>query len=253
MKVLPKEFLSIGDVALFLNEHGYQYNVMSEDELNRLTQDIFDLIKQKRITPVFYYCGYVEVKKEQYLEEDGIFVLIDQFTHYLDGYFKLNDEQILIIFDDKFTVHIQNAEVETFWFKETGYKPITTNSRFTKRGEDIDEFTISITIQSPVGDEQIAFEDVRYPRIELEKLVGIKNKQIINDQMVNDEPTHHKSVSSMAALIATLIKMAEYDKEDLRDPYGELNRIIQAQSNNLEISIQKDFIGKWLKKADELL
>lgn len=252
MKILPKEFLSIGDVALFLNEHGYQYNLMNKEEINRLTIDISDLIKQKKITPVFHYCGYVEVKQEQYTE-DNIFEVIDQFTWYLDGYFKLNDEQILIIFEDKSTVHIQNAEVETFWFKETGYKPITTNSRFTKRGEDIDEFTISITIHSPVGDEQIAFEDVRYPRIELEKLVGIKNKQIINDQIDNDEPTHHKSVSSMAALIATLIKMAEYDKKDLEDPYGELNKLIQAKSNNLGISVQKDFIGKWLKKADDVL
>lgn len=69
----------------------------------------------------------------------------------------------------------------------------------------------------------------------------------------NDEPTHHKSVGSMQALVTTLIKMAEYDKEHLADPYGELNKLIQAKAEVLGLSVKKDFIAKWLKKADEVL
>ena len=69
----------------------------------------------------------------------------------------------------------------------------------------------------------------------------------------DDEPTHHKSVGSMQALVTTLIKMAEYDKADLADPYGELNKLIQAKAEILGLSVKKDFIAKWLKKADEVL
>lgn len=69
----------------------------------------------------------------------------------------------------------------------------------------------------------------------------------------DDEPTHHKSVGSMQALVTTLIKMAEYDKEHLADPYGELNKLIQAKAEGLGLSVKKDFIAKWLKKADEVL
>lgn len=47
--------------------------------------------------------------------------------------------------------------------------------------------------------------------------------------------------------------MAEYDKEDLADPFGALNQTIQGKSENLELSVKKDFIAKWLKKADEVL
>ncbi|MGO1686949.1 MAG: hypothetical protein ACTHZO_04540 [Moraxellaceae bacterium] len=69
----------------------------------------------------------------------------------------------------------------------------------------------------------------------------------------DDEPTHHKSVGSMQALVTTLIKMAEYDKSDLADPYGELNKLIQAKAEGLGLSVKKDFIAKWLKKADDVL
>ncbi len=57
----------------------------------------------------------------------------------------------------------------------------------------------------------------------------------------------------MQALVTTLIKMAEYDKADLTDPYGELNKLIQAKAEALGLSVKKDFIAKWLKKADEVL
>lgn len=57
----------------------------------------------------------------------------------------------------------------------------------------------------------------------------------------------------MQALVTTLIKMAEYDKADLADPYGELNKLIQAKAEVLGLSVKKDFIAKWLKKADEVL
>ena len=79
------------------------------------------------------------------------------------------------------------------------------------------------------------------------------NESIMPNQLADDEPTHHKSVGSMQALVTTLIKMAEYDKEDLADPYGELNKIIQAKAEGLGLSVKKDFIAKWLKKANEVL
>lgn len=69
----------------------------------------------------------------------------------------------------------------------------------------------------------------------------------------DDEPTHHKSIGSMTALIATLLKMAEYDKADLEQPTGEINKIIVAKAQTLGLKVEKDFIAKWLKNAYEAL
>ena len=91
-----------------------------------------------------------------------------------------------------------------------------------------------------------------------DKIADLQNqleqaKTELADKSADDEPTHHKSIGSMQVLITTLIKMAEYDKADLADPYGELNKLIQAKAEGLELSVKKDFIAKWLKKADEVL
>lgn len=78
-------------------------------------------------------------------------------------------------------------------------------------------------------------------------------EQSSQQQIEHDEPTHHKTVGSMTALIATLLKMSEYDKEDLKEPYGDLNNLIKDKASGLDLSIGKDFIAKWLKKADDVL
>lgn len=85
------------------------------------------------------------------------------------------------------------------------------------------------------------------------KELDIDSKVTQINKPTDDEPTHHKSVGSMQALVTTLIKMAEYDKADLADPYGELNKLIQAKAEVLGLSVKKDFIAKWLKKADDVL
>lgn len=91
------------------------------------------------------------------------------------------------------------------------------------------------------------------PKDDIEIFKQLNNKTREIKQSTDDEPTHHKSVASMQALVTTLIKMAEYDKADLADPYGELNKLIQAKAEVLGLSVKKDFIAKWLKKADEVL
>ena len=81
------------------------------------------------------------------------------------------------------------------------------------------------------------------------KYSNITEQQITAD----DEPKHHKTVTSMATLIATLIKLASYDKKDLKNPHGNINKEIIAKTEGLGLTLGKDFIAKWLKKADEVL
>lgn len=103
----------------------------------------------------------------------------------------------------------------------------------------------------PKSDKELVVDlkdQLRKVSIELAAVHAGKEQVIIDD-----EPTHHKSVGSMQALVTTLIKMAEYDKEDLADPFGELNKLIQAKAEVLGLSVKKDFIAKWLKKADNVL
>lgn len=103
-------------------------------------------------------------------------------------------------------------------------------------------------------EQQLIYAQSKIGGLESElKKAKLADKSHNDNKPTDDEPTHHKSVGSMQALVTTLIKMAEYDKADLADPYGELNKLIQAKAEVLGLSVKKDFIAKWLKKADDVL
>lgn len=130
--------------------------------------------------------------------------------------------------------------------------------------------------------QRIPIKDVRLYRDDVEEIANIAaksvNKQKIIDDLerqlaaahakiesfkvakedeqhanVDDEPKHHKSVGSMQSLIATLLQLADIEKEELSNPYGELNKIIQGKAAALGLKAEKDFVGRWLKSADEVL
>ena len=69
MKILPKDFLSIEDVAKYFEEIGDSYDLEMKYESQRLLSNIYDLINQNKITAVFYRYGNV-VKRTEYFEMD---------------------------------------------------------------------------------------------------------------------------------------------------------------------------------------
>ena len=85
------------------------------------------------------------------------------------------------------------------------------------------------------------------------KKLNVDNKANQSNKLDHDEPTHHKTINSMATLIATLLKLASYDKQDLENPHGNINREIIAKAEGLGLTLGKDFIAKWLTKADDVL
>lgn len=121
----------------------------------------------------------------------------------------------------------------------------------------IPTFTISsntyIDIEKPItvkfDREQVTKDDIRISSSELTKIIEnfsyhelqkelenlkieysniteqlkVAKAELIN-KLTNDEPTHHKTVNSMATLIATLLKLASYDKQDLENPHGNINK-----------------------------
>ena len=91
-----------------------------------------------------------------------------------------------------------------------------------------------------------------------DKIANLQNQLVqakaeLANTSVDDEPTHHKTINSMATLVATLLKLASYDKQDLENPHGNINKEIIAKAEGLGLTLGKDFIAKWLKKADEVL
>ena len=283
MNILPKDFLSVEDVAKYFEEIGYSYDLDMKYESQRLLLDIYDLINQSKIAAVFHHYGEISKEIELFdIAEDSrgnpikIPLYKENNTMMADGYFYIKKEHLKDLL-------LNETDVEVDRYIGKYGEPVSISE-----GENIFYHLDNIV--------KISIRDVRIPRRELDALFEERlshmgrignhkvlqgspktDKQIIDElqaqiikpnsekggftlqseqrisTLIDDEPTHHKSVGSMQALVTTLIKMAEYDKEHLADPYGELNKLIQAKAEGLGLSVKKDFIAKWLKKADEVL
>lgn len=305
MKILPKDFLSIEDVAKYFEEVGYSYDLEMKYESQRLFSDIYDLINQRKITAVFHHYGrlqkeveYFEMDEDDRGEPTKIPLHKEQYTINADDYFcikreylkdlLLNENEVTIDrFVDKYgettyisqdentyygvnesikisirDIRIPRCELDNLFQEDISTSTISNQSvdsnhklidnEVPSRTDDIGKHKI---LQGNSKTEKQIIDEFREQIVQLitenEKLRSQPEQQI--NIQVDDELTHHKSVGSMQALVTTLIKMAEYDKADLADPYGELNKLIQAKAEVLELSVKKDFIAKWLKKADEVL
>lgn len=55
MAILPKDYLSINDVADYFNNLGYEYDLSLSSDRYKINKDIYDLILQDKITAVFYF------------------------------------------------------------------------------------------------------------------------------------------------------------------------------------------------------
>ncbi|MDN3452235.1 MULTISPECIES: hypothetical protein [unclassified Psychrobacter] len=261
---------------------------VDDSSLGYLKKSVLDFIRQSEIEPCFYYKGYLRaiikgnfsstidearflfegyirpptgiVRKvfseyndyrecpwnkllgnfnadadSLYIQKVNIVEVVDLQEQHDDDY--LNRKRKPFDFDRANELYI---EPQTYIYEEMYFYKIDVGNFFNLEYQTSHEGLAQKLIEAKIKIEHLKIQ-LAQAEVELE------------DNSVDDEPTHHKSVGSMQALVTTLIKMAEYDKEHLADPYGELNKLIQAKAEGLGLSVKKDFIAKWLKKADDVL
>jgi len=139
MAILPKDYLSIYDVADYFNNLGYEYDLSISSDRYKIKKDIYDLILQDKITAVFYF--------------------FDGSNFHPAYYYVQNTEAYRLL--------IQNdASINMIFFSRVyrygnGMKP-----DLNKDGE----YTIA-------KDYYITFEDIYIPKVELDKLFKIDTTQ----------------------------------------------------------------------------
>ncbi|MGP9492234.1 hypothetical protein [Psychrobacter sp. AOP7-B1-24] len=306
INILTGDFLSIEEVAIYLERFGYKFDLEKQHEYRRLYSKIYDLHTQKNLTVLFHYYGKlkeeieeVEYDKELYTGEPVRIPIYREINNiHANAYYYVDTSLLKNILINEEQVELDNyiskydktaltsPKQDISYYSHTNISISSRDIRIPKC--DLDNLFEETVSNSTTEDTANRPDQTLLDNKRLSHAVGVGNhkilqgspktdKQIIEefreqvaklnsekeqlklqlDQRistpVNDEPTHHKSVGSMQALVTTLIKMAEYDKSDLADPYGELNKFIQAKAEVLGLTVKKDFIARWLKKADDVL
>lgn len=237
--------------------------------------NLFDLVIKKEIQPIIYFNGYGSTWRnklyspypedfENMSEWSGGVEYSAQSNHVKGYFYILHGEAIM---NSKSPVTHRRFIIQNLVDYQIIPDYSLPNQGSNSKG-DIFKRTplyiadhILLSTENPkdaIIDPYFSESDIKFYVLDLINMIE-KNGYYSDDEAIkpnkspDDEPTHHKSVGSMQALVTTLIKMAEYDKADLADPYGEFNKLIQAKAEVLGLSVKKDFIAKWLKKADDVL
>ena len=169
--MLPKDFLSIEDVADYLNFLGWSYDLSVSRDHYKLHKDIYDLIVQGKISLVFHHTGHI---KETVCDNDidevtGKLKNCTSKTIYTSAYFiiypALAREMLL---DDKFTT--TQGRFNLYSFQDGKKNPDVTHTLYLYDILDDNE-------------QNITASDLYIPKNEIDKLFN-ENNQIDHEQTI---------------------------------------------------------------------
>lgn len=261
------DYLNIEDTVKFIKE------VTKVPFFNK--GNLFDLVVKKELQPIIYFDGYGSTwRNKLYSPYPEDFENINEWSggveysaqsNHVKGYFYiLHGEAIMnsknIITHRRFI--IQNL-VDYQIIPDYSLPNRGSNSKgdIFRRTPLYVADHILLSTENPkdeIIEPYFSESDIKFCVLDLINMID-KNgyysdvEAIEPNESPDDEPTHHKTINSMATLIATLLKLASYDKQELENPHGTINKEIIAKAEGLGLTLGKDFIAKWLKKADEVL
>lgn len=271
MAILPKDYLSIDDVAEYFNNLGYNYDLSTSRDSYRIRKDIYDLVLQEKITSVFkffdtynfksayYYVtldqarkifiekySYINIKGHNgiYCYEDGSKPKSDNICSFIIGEMNVYDikEDYNICCND---IYIPIKELDSMFITNTEHNHQLSN--------DTDKIPApSIGYAKPKTNEQLIKELAadKAKIIDLEsKLEQFKSEQT-NMLADNDQLLHARTANNASKIIAALT--SELLNMELTQPFannsnGKIMTAIEKQGN----TVSKDVIGYWLKLAHE--
>lgn len=186
MNILIEDFLSVEEVAIYLENYGYKYDLEKQSEYTRLLSKIYDLTNQRNITATFYYHGMLK-KEINYFETDednnGRPIKIplheEWSSKYVENYFYINRKLLQDIFIYE--------------------KKVKINNHIEEYGTNVSTFQNQDEFYHLSDDVQISLRDVRIPRHELDNLfqkavftnttgnqINKTDQKLLDDNIPND-------------------------------------------------------------------
>ena len=159
-----KEFLTLDDVADYLADKcSYDFNLESSIDQNRLIETIIQLVRSRKLNPVFHYIGSVDwLEKKVITRKSGRFnnheiVLTDiKYDMRVNDYYFVSDRNFNRLIENNCSnyINIINCTIEPYHVD--GKQEIVENKILDYR--------------KVKEDYSITFHDLLYPKLDLDKL-----------------------------------------------------------------------------------
>ena len=164
-----KRFLNIAEIADYLNNHGENYDMNESYDRNRLNTTIMDLVFEHRLTPLFFYSGNIkaDLQKSEAVGNEPWEIAITEQKHLnqqFNDYLKITDFQIIKeLMGSNYDNYVNIQQLGGFDFYKLPYE-IDKEEWFYYFLEISKDFSIS-------------FYDLRFPRMDLDKIFNIPDTQ----------------------------------------------------------------------------
>lgn len=158
MNVLAEDFLSIEDVAIYLEEYGYKYNLEKQHEYRRLYSKIYDLNTQSNLAVLFHYYGMLqeEIEEVEYDDDSStnepVRIPIYREVHdiHTNGHYHVNTK-----FLKKMLINEEQVEIDRYI------------SKYGDTVSNLQNHEVHYYLHSSIF---LSSRDIRIPRTELDNL-----------------------------------------------------------------------------------
>jgi hypothetical protein len=262
MIILPKDFLSIDDVADYLNSLGYSYDLSVSRDHYKLNKDIYDLIIQQKINVVFHYTGFI---KETICDNDvdeatGKLKNCTSKTFYTTVYFRICQTLAKkMLLDNEFTT--TKSSFNLYCFEDGRKNPDVIHTFYLYDILDDNEQNITVSdLYVPKSEIDNLFDkddQANHEQIiaRLESELAQANAELDALRKQADTPADDKELPSnsqagVARMLYAILTEHDYDLSPQKGK-GVANDLIVNASNNHGTSVTRNFVADWLIRARE--
>ncbi|NRD71569.1 hypothetical protein HQR03_13620 [Psychrobacter okhotskensis] len=230
MAILPKDYLSIYDVADYLNELGYEYDLNQSFDRYKLNKDIYDFVLHNQIKIV-----------HKALTIDFTYAYIILPEYFVKG----------ILIEDNIVNGGGNCSL--IYKHEDGSYPKKGAERIS-----VDDYPINIdSIYIPKAEldnlfnkktEEQLLLNIAELETELAQVKAQLEKQA--DTPTDDKELPSNSQAGVARMLYAILTEHDYDLSPQKGK-GVANDLIVNASNNHGTSVTRNFVADWLIRARE--
>ena len=183
-----KEFLNIDDIAVLFNKNGYNFDLSRDNDKDRLLDFIFDLVKEYRLYPAFYYQGKIKILEVEYIDNEGFDIYDGEFyIHRID----IDSKEVALKPQSRYC-YVESLE---------DLINIYTNHNKTFKIDEI-KFSLVYKFYEKAGfyydykmldkDQAITVFDLRYPSKQIYALFNQQSPQVLQDRINNGIKIHNE-------------------------------------------------------------
>lgn len=247
MAVLPKKYLSIYDVADYLNELGYEYDLNQSFDRYKLNKDIYEFVLHDQIKLVYRalsinftsdYIVLLKYQAEHILIEDhiinagGTSCLVYQYE---DGSYpkmgnertSINDQQINLD-----SIYIPRVELDNLFNKRTEEQ---LHAKIADLENELAQVTAKLDEQQQAPQRTRAQNDETNTDKKLIAIMALLLAKQSNTFRIGQKP-NYKQINNAILNLATDLKIDNEDMTGLKANANKISQAVQAHADIFKLS-----------------